>query len=143
MSGKVIRDAVPRQSACQSSAGFAGGNRQHEAAVVKLVEHLPNAGEQRDLRVADKVMIPVTLGKSGMAVGSQGGRDVTDRVELSQADDVARIHLIGRGNPDVEACLLNSPGNERGRIGERPIPVEREQAVAARRFKHRLAARNP
>ena len=78
-----------------------------------------------------------------MAVGCQGGRDVMDRVAVSQADDVARVRLIGRGNPDVEACLLNGPGNERGRVGERPIPVEREQAEAARRFKHRLAARNP
>ena len=78
-----------------------------------------------------------------MAVGCQGGRDVTDRVAVSQADDVARIHFIGRGNPDVEACLLNGPGNERGRVGQRPIPVEREQAEAAWRLTHRLATRNP
>ncbi len=88
-------------------------------------------------------MIPIALRNSSVTLGCEGGRDVSDRVAVPQTDNVPCARFGGGRDPDIKACLLNRAGNKRGRIGEGSIPVEREQAEAPRRVKHRPDALNP
>ncbi len=79
----------------QANARLAGGDGEQKPARVELVEQLARSGEQRDLRIAGQVMVPVALGQPRIVCGRQAWRDVSQGVGEPKADDEACPALVG------------------------------------------------
>src|SRR5438876_949604 len=82
----------------------------------------------RQLRIPRHIVRAKALRETRVTVGFQQRRDVADGVARPETDHVPRSLVVRRSEAHIAARLLDGSGDQRGRIGERTVPVEGEKA---------------